>query len=333
MAKTALISEMLKFHFGNVIICTDGEDGDLVDVVVDPTTRRVAAIGAKQGRIFGKTVHLPFENVENATGEGVRVRVSLADVSSASSGPVAGALLDSKSTVERASAANKGTLKLVAVHPDSGELAYIVAHNLRAGQDALIRAEYITSLAPGQIKIEMPDETLAQLPPYRSDAELQRDVEPALYANTSLHVDLKGITLRVLDSVLYIDGNVSSGLRNDMVTDLASGVPGLLEIKNRLIADDALQADLARALGDDPRTRDLPIGVYPRLGVVRLSGAVHNNAQKVTAEEIVRGVAGVRSVINGLVVDPNAALLRVMASPEGGNTEDIIPGKWTRHTG
>ena len=333
MAKTTLISEMLKFHFGSKIVCTDGEDGDLVYAVFDPATRRMTAIGVKQGRIFGKTVHLPFDSVDSADSDGVGLRVSLKDVAAADGGPVEGAQLDSKSGVELSGSANRGTVELVAVQPESGELAYVVAHNLRAGQDTLIRSEYVTSLANGEVKVTIPQTTLELLPPYRPDSVLQREVERILFNVTALHVDLKGITLRVLDSVLYIDGNISSKLRGDMVTDQAMGVQGLLEIKNRLVADDVLQADLARALGDEARTRDLPIGVYPRLGVVRLSGAVHNNGQKAAAEEIVRSFPGVRSVINGLVVDPRAALLRVMASPEGGNTEDIIPGKWVRHTG
>ncbi len=333
MAKTTLISEMFKFHFGSKIVYTDGEDGDLVSVVIDPTSRRLTAIGVKQGRIFGKNVRLPFESIEDADDGEVRLRVSLANVAAASGGQVEGAQLDSKSSVELSGSANRGTVQLVAVHPGSGELAYIVAHNLRSGQDILVRSEYITSLANGQIQVTIPQTTLEVLPPYRPDNVLEREVEHILFAVTALHVDLKAIVLRVLDGVLYIDGNISSKLRGDMVTDQVLGVQGLMEIRNRLVADDVLQADLARALGDDSHTRDLPIGVYPRLGVVRLSGAVHNNGQKVAAEEMVRNFPGVRSVINGLVVDPNASLLRVMAEPEGGNTEDIIPGKWVRHTG
>ena len=85
-------------------------------------------------------------------------------------------------------------------------------------------------------------------------------------------------------------------------------------------------------LAQDPRTRDLPIGVYPRLGTVRLSGAVHNAQQKAAAGEIVRNFPGVRGVINDLVVNPKTDLLYVMARPEGGDAEDIIPGKYIRHT-
>ena len=86
------------------------------------------------------------------------------------------------------------------------------------------------------------------------------------------------------------------------------------------------------ALGQNPRTRELPIGVYPRLGVVRLSGAVRNEQQKAAAEEITLTIPGVRSVINDLVVDPSADMLHVMSAPEGGEMKDIIPGKYVRHT-
>jgi osmotically-inducible protein OsmY len=110
------------------------------------------------------------------------------------------------------------------------------------------------------------------------------------------------------------------------------GVQGLLEIKNNLIGDDTLASQLAMELAHNPQTRDLPIGVYPKLGVVRLGGAVHNEKQKSAAEEIAKQIAGVRSVVNTLVVDPNASMLNVMSPAEGGEAADIIPGKYVRHT-
>jgi osmotically-inducible protein OsmY len=221
---------------------------------------------------------------------------------------------------------------LVAVHPTSGELAYIVAHELRSGQDTLLQQEYITALASNRVAVSIPEEKLRSLPPYRPDSVLQQEVESALFDFTPLHIDLKAIKVRVLDSVLYLDGNVSSALRSDIVQDRVLGVEGLVEIKNRLVADDTLAADLARALGQDVRTRDLPIGVYPRLGTIRLSGAVHTSQQRAAAEEIAKNFPGVSSVENSLVVDPNATMLNVMSAPEGGETKDIVPGKYVRHT-
>jgi osmotically-inducible protein OsmY len=332
MSKTTLISEMQKFHFGSKVFFSDGEDGILLHVIFDPATRRLTHISVKQGRFFGKIVHLPYGTVENATGDGVTLSINRDDVAAVSSVNVEGALLDNKSVVENTTSTSRGTLMMVAVHPENGELAYLVVHHLRPGQNTLLRQNFVTDIATGYIKVNIPDTSLNELPPYRPDDVLQQEVEAILFDLTPLHVDLKGMTVRVLDSVLYLDGNISSSLRGDIARDQVSGVPGLLEIKNNLIGDDRLAADLAMALGSDPRTRDLPIGVYPRLGVVRLSGAVHNTQQKAAAEEIAKSFPGVRSVFNDLVVDPKADILHVMSSAEGGEAEDIIPGKYIRHT-
>jgi osmotically-inducible protein OsmY len=282
--------------------------------------------------LFGKTVHLPFENVVNATGEGVTLNVKRADILQASSSEVGGALLDNKSNVELAGSTNKGTLMLVAVQPGSGELAYIVAHHVRPGQDTLLHSKYVTSIEAGRVMVTMPEKVLQTLPPYRPDDVLQQEVEDILFDFTPMHIDLKAINIHVLDGVLYLDGNISSSLRSDIATDQVRGAQGLLEIKNNLVADDTLAAGLAAMLGQDPVTHDLPIGVYPRLGVVRLSGAVHTAQQKATAGEIAKNYPGVRSVINDLVIDPKANMLNVMSAPEGGETRDKIPGKYVRHT-
>lgn len=332
MSKTTLISEMQKFHFGSKVFFADGEDGTLLHVIFDPATRRLTHISVKQGRFFGKIVHLPYGTVENATGDGVTLSINRDDVAAVRSVNVEGALLDNKSVIENTAFTARGTLMMVAVYPENGELAYLVVHHLRPGQNTLLRQNFVTDIGTGYIKVNIPDTSLNELPPYRPDDVLQREVEAILFDLTPLHVDLKGMTVRVLDSVLYLDGNISSSLRGDIALDQVSGVPGLLEINNNLIGDDRLAADLAMALGSDPRTHDLPIGVYPRLGVVRLSGAVHNTQQKAAAEEIAKSFPGVRSVFNDLVVDPKADILHVMSSAEGGEAEDKIPGKYIRHT-
>jgi osmotically-inducible protein OsmY len=331
MDRTTLISEMQKFHFGRKVFCSDGEEGTLTHVGFDPTTRCMTHIGVKQGRLFGKTVYLPFGTVVSATGEGVTLRITGAELAASKAEP-SGALLDGKSSVEREGATGRGTILLMAVRPESGELAYLVVHHLRPGQDTLLLTQFVTKLETGRVLVSIPDATLETLPPYRPDSELQQEVEDILFDLTPLHVDFRGMKVRVLDSVLYLDGNISSSLRGDIVRDQALGVQGLLEIRNRLVGDDKLAGDLAMALGRDERTRDLPIGVYPRLGVVRLSGAVHNQQQKEAAGEIASKFPGVRSVINDLVVNPKADMINVMAAPEGGEATDKVPGKYIRHT-
>ncbi len=332
MNKTILLSEMLKFHFGSKIFCSDGDCGVLAQVIFAPATLSMTQIGVKYGRLFGKSIFLPFDCVISANEAGITLSVKRSDVAAAKSQEPEGAVLTSKSIVENAESATKGSLMLVAVHPTTGELAYTVAHELRSSQDTLLQEAYITTLTTDQVMISIAEGKLRSLPPYRPDSVLQQEVESALFDFTPLHIDLKAITVRVIDSVLYLDGNVSSALRSDIMLDRVSGVKGLAEIKNRVVADDTLAADLALALGQDAQTRDLPIGVYPRLGVVRLSGAVHNGQQKAAAGEIAEKFPGVRSITNDLVVDPNATLLNVMSAPEGGETKDVVPGKYVRHT-
>ncbi len=332
MSKIASISEMLKFHFGSKIICSDGEDGFLTHVVFDLATRKMTHIGMKQRHLFGNTVFLPFDTVVSATGEGLTIRASRSELAAGESKVVGGVILDEKSTVENTVSSSRGRLILVAVHAEDGELAYLAVHDLRQGQDTLLKGEYVIEIATGYIRVQVEGEILNTLPTYRPDNVLQREVEEVLNERIPLHIDVKGISARVLDGVLYLDGNISSSLRGDLAEREARGVSGLLEIKNRLVGDDKLASELAMALGRDPRTRDLPIGVYPRLGVVRLSGAVHNGQQKAAAEEIARNFEGVRSVLNDLVVDPKVDLLYVMSSAEGGESEDKVPGKYIRHT-
>lgn len=330
MGKNALISEMRKFHFGSTIFCTDGQASTLTHVLFDASTRQLTHLVVKQNRLFGKTFYVPFESVTTATGEGIWLNITLAQLVANPSNEGPGISLDAHTAVKGDTV--NGTLALLAVHSGSGELAYIVAHNVPGGRDTLLNEKYVTALDPGQITIAVDPQILSSWPPYRSDRELQKEVDEIVFDLGFLHIDLKGLRLRVLDSVLYMDGNISSTLRGELARDQVAGVSGLLEIKNNLVGDDTLAADIARALGQDERTRDQPIGVYPQLGVVRLSGSVRNAQQRVAAGEVAKKFAGVRGVVNDLVVDPSADMLYVMSAPEGGEAKDITPGKFTRHT-
>ncbi len=326
--QTTPISEMQKFHFGHKINFTDGEEGVLVHVIFDPAAMRITHLGVKPNRFFGKVSNIHYISVLSASSDTVLVESTRHEAEITT--PPKGVTLSSHSTVQRAGFSDKGHLEVVATQPKTGELAYIVVRNLTVAHEVLLTRQYITSVGEGNIAVTIPDAILKSLPAYRTDSALQTDVDRILFDYSPLHVDLPGMTARVLDSVLYVTGNISSSLRSDIVSDQVRGIPGLLEVKNELIGDDDLASGLAMALGTDPRTADLPIGVYPRLGDVRLSGAVHDTQQKNRVEEIARGYPGVRSVYNELVVNPQAEMLHVMS--KSGRDEDILPGKMIRHT-
>jgi len=331
MQTTTNISQMWKFHFGRKILCANGEAGSLAHVVFENTTRRMTHLGVKPSHLFSKTVDLPYDTVVEATGDGIRLSITYEELMAVSKIGVQGAVLDHRSLVERVGSQDKGILLLIAVHPEDGALAYFVVRRLHPEHAILLREQYVKAIASRQVDVALSDATLSVLPSYRPDDELQQEIERVLFDLTPLHLDMRGFTVRVLDSVVYLNGNISSQLRADIVENQVWSVPGLLEIKNNLLGDDRLAADLAMALAQDPRTHDLPIGIYPRLGEVRLRGAVHSNQQMPAVEEVVARCSGVRAVINDLAVNAHAELLSVLL-PTGIEAEDKVPGKYVRHT-
>lgn len=99
------------------------------------------------GRLFGRSVYVSFDTVVSVTGDSITLRISRADLAASRKEAPAGALLDSKSVVETdntSGIAAKGAIHLIAVHPESGELAYLVAHHIRSRQDTFLRGEYGT---------------------------------------------------------------------------------------------------------------------------------------------------------------------------------------------
>lgn len=279
------ISVMQQLQFGQPIRCSDGEAGSLTQVVFDSASHRVIALGIMLGRVFGRSVSVAFATVVPATGENLTLRLSRAELATSSKEVPAGAVLDRTSVVETAhtsGTAAKRAIHLLAVHPESGELAYLVAHPLRSRQEILFRAKDVTEIKTGHVDIALLETVVQALPPYRPDRELRQVIEERLSDLTPFHIDFRGMQIRVLDRVLYLylTGNISSSLSKDIIEDQTMGVQGVLGIKNELLGDDELANTLALVLGRDPRTHALPIGVYPRLGNVRLSGSVHTEQQQ-----------------------------------------------------
>jgi osmotically-inducible protein OsmY len=70
----------------------------------------------------------------------------------------------------------------------------------------------------------------------------------------------------------------------------------------QVIDDTAIHTKVKAALVNDPVVSGTAINVDVERGVVILTGAVNGNVEKTKAEDIARGVNGVRSVENNLIV-------------------------------
>jgi len=74
------------------------------------------------------------------------------------------------------------------------------------------------------------------------------------------------------------------------------------ESTGEYIDDSTITAKVKTALVKDPVVSAFAVGVKTYKGVVQLSGFVNTAAEKTKAEEVARGVYGVKSVTNSLIV-------------------------------
>ena len=71
---------------------------------------------------------------------------------------------------------------------------------------------------------------------------------------------------------------------------------------NKGPSDETLTQNVQAKLKADPALATAAINVSTAAGVVSLSGTVKSEAEKASAEQLARGVAGVKSVVNNLIV-------------------------------
>lgn len=313
-------AEVLKFRFDADIEAADGEAGRLAAVVADPATRAITHAVVKTRPFFGATCFVPLRLVTGATADTVSISVSLAEIEKMSAQPD-GIPLNTSTSVTTGRKP-LGRLRQITVNHETRAPRHLVIE--RRGQEALVPAAMIASIAVKQISVDLGEVNPAQLVSYRPDEELHQEVYDAIYDYPRLRVDLPGIVIHAIDGVVWLRGYVASDLSCRLVSDQLGGIVGLAELHNELIADNQLAAAVSMALGRDPRTAGEPIGVYPRLGTVHLRGNARSVAARQAAGEIARAVPGVKAVVNELHLDPRAEVVPVLASVT--NEEDRIPG-------
>lgn len=219
-----------------------------------------------------------------------------------------------------------GHIAAVLVHPESGEVTHLV---VRAGgllgRDVIVPVDWATEISPERITLDVERRQVEQLPEYRPDSEILAEVLAALDRHPQLRVaSLPGISVRVQDGIVYLEGNVATQSHRRLAEEIAAGVRGVLGVRNLLYADDAVRVQVAQALARDLRTRGLIIHVDVRRGVVELQGTVHTDEERHAAEDVALVQPGVRTVLNLLgTEEERAARQRAM---------DIQPGTEARLT-
>jgi len=310
-----------KFRFNADVRDAEGMGGTLKYVVIAAESRAITAIGVRFG-MFGHTVSAPVGVVASATDDGITLSATRAEIEKDGKQPD-GLRLGADTPVAQGGK-RLGSLAQVSFNSETHALRHLVV-NRGMGAEVVVSATGVSQISSGGVALVAPANGAHPImTPYRPDAELRTDAERAIESYNRLRVDLAGIHVTATDGVIWLRGHVSSELNRRLVGDLVSGVHGLAELHNELIADPELAADVSAALSRDPRTTEERIGVYPILGEVRLRGAVRTASAREAAEQLAAAIRGVDEVVNELRVDPNANVLPVMASVT--NNEDVVPG-------
>ncbi len=147
----------------------------------------------------------------------------------------------------------------------------------------------------------------------KSDSQIKSDVLNELKWDS--RVDETDIGVQVKEGVVTLTGSVGVYAKKIAAREAAHRVHGVLDVVDELQVKvpgigARTDADIARGVRDalewDAFVPDEKITSTVSLGIVTLEGAVQTWSQRADAERVVRGLSGVRGVINQITVAAKA---------------------------
>jgi len=140
-----------------------------------------------------------------------------------------------------------------------------------------------------------------------TDKEISNAVEEELLSNSATPSYL--IDVETDEGIVTLSGSVNNILARDGAIQVARMVKGVRGVIDRIkvtapaIPDDKLETNIEEALMNDPATAVYEVSANVKNGVVTLNGMVDSWQEKQLAEYVVKGVKGVKEVLNNIVAD------------------------------
>ena len=125
-------------------------------------------------------------------------------------------------------------------------------------------------------------------------------------------IDAENIKVRAENGHVWLSGHVGYLSDKRWITSAAEMIKGVVFIENNLqvspgvVADVDILRDVSLALMKSPYIEMAEVIAVVDEGAVILRGEVDSWPEKITAEQIVEGVKGVRSVVNNIFVEHDA---------------------------
>lgn len=143
-----------------------------------------------------------------------------------------------------------------------------------------------------------------------TDQQITNAVQDQLISNSTTPAYL--IDVNTLDGIVTLNGSISNLLAKEHAAKVAMSVKGVrgvinkIEIESPDMQDHEIERMVNEALVEDPATEAFEINANVFDGQVRLTGAVNSWQEKQLAGHVVKGVYGVKDVINEINVDYTA---------------------------
>jgi osmotically-inducible protein OsmY len=133
--------------------------------------------------------------------------------------------------------------------------------------------------------------------------DLADAVRTALNQHAPIRMWAKLVNVSAEGDVVALSGTVRTRAAKETAESVAQNVAGVSRVKNALVVDTDVETEIARALANDPRTRDsapdMLVGVV--FGTAFLNGRVPSLAVKKAAGDVAARIPGIQSVTNALI--------------------------------
>ena len=139
-----------------------------------------------------------------------------------------------------------------------------------------------------------------------NDGDITQIIDEIFQHDRSISSPL--IDVETKNGIVTLSGTVSTLLEKDYAQELAQTIKGvhslinLIKVEPQRRTDEELKRDAHNSLVHDSVVESYEVAVEANDGTVTLSGAVDSWAEKMLPERIIKGVRGVKDVVNNLEV-------------------------------
>lgn len=177
---------------------------------------------------------------------------------------------------------------------------------LRRGPEHVLPAEHIFGVTKGAFVLDESAPALETLPVYRPDRAIEADLRLALAEALPAPSARRGVKALVEEGQVHLGGVVDTEEEVARARLAAEGVRGVREVVVDVVSAETLAArveERAMAVLAAQQASGAAVRVLSEHGIVYLDGHVATREARDAVERAAKAVAGVRAVVNSLIVE------------------------------